>query len=183
MQIKNITNRSRQDHCKIIPVRAILIISAILLFIASTGCSKINMELFGIKLGEEENAPPELALDGDTLGESDDNGKIDEPEAIEEPAPGPDDPTIEPGTADEIIYYEDIEELRLYYSEAMNAFQDESYLIAEYYLNRINGRYMILQDHIFYYLAKSLLLQEKFDQSEEYYLKIIQDFPDSIWLE
>lgn len=168
--------------------RAFLIISAIILIAAFSGCSKINMELFGVKVGEEditvtEEVPDDVAKNGDTLEESGDTTLIDEPVDIEGPGPEPDGPTIEPGTEDEIIYYEDIEELRLYYSEAMTAFQEESYLIVEYYLNRINGRYLVLQDHIFYYLAKSLLLQEKYDQSEEYYLKIIQDFPDSIWTE
>ncbi|HAJ94635.1 MAG TPA: hypothetical protein DCP02_00230 [Actinobacteria bacterium] len=73
--------------------------------------------------------------------------------------------------------------MRYYFSEAMRHFDDGAYTIAEYYLNRIKDDYLILQDHIFYYLAKSLLLQEKFDGSRQYYEKVLQNFPDSIWLE
>ncbi|MCJ7728230.1 MAG: tetratricopeptide repeat protein, partial [Actinobacteria bacterium] len=43
--------------------------------------------------------------------------------------------------------------------------------------------YPVLQDHIFYYMAKSLFYQEKYDQAEEYYLKLIKNYPDSIWAE
>ena len=70
----------------------------------------------------------------------------------------------------------DLEEIRYYFSEAMRHFDEEAYVIAEYYLLKIKDNYLILQDHIFYYLAKSLLMQKKYDQSEEYYNKDPPEF-------
>ncbi|MBC7333305.1 MAG: tetratricopeptide repeat protein, partial [Actinobacteria bacterium] len=77
----------------------------------------------------------------------------------------------------------DIERQRKYFIEGLKHLQDNSYLLAEYYFLKIEDSYKILQDHVLYYLAKSLLLQEKFSLSEKYYLKLIYDFPDSIWKE
>ncbi|GAG98217.1 unnamed protein product, partial [marine sediment metagenome] len=39
----------------------------------------------------------------------------------------------------------DISELRLCYTEAIRYFEDESYLIAEYYLYKIKDSYLVLQ--------------------------------------
>jgi len=69
------------------------------------------------------------------------------------------------------------------FTEAMKHFGDESFIIAEYYLNKIENKYLVLQDHILYYKAKSLLMQEKYEQSGQYYNKVIDNFPDSIWTE
>ncbi|MFA5014984.1 MAG: tetratricopeptide repeat protein [Actinomycetota bacterium] len=77
----------------------------------------------------------------------------------------------------------DITELRLFFTQAMDYFDKGSYLIAEFYLNKIKDDYKLLQDHIYYYMAKILLSQEKYYQAEEYYLKIIKNYPDSIWAE
>lgn len=76
-----------------------------------------------------------------------------------------------------------IDKLRVYYKEAIKYYDKESYLIAEYYFNKIKYSYLLLQDHIFYYLAKCLMFQEKYEQSEEYYLKLIENYPDSVWTE
>ncbi len=193
MQQNNFTHKSRQDHSKIIPgsstlKKAVMVIPAIILFIAVSGCSMVNMEIFGYKLGEGDNTAavqdPGITAETDIeAGEPGDEAQTDVSALIKEPVSGVDGPAVGPGTEDENNYYEDIDELRSHYADAVNAFQDESYFVAEYSLNRIKDRYIILQDHVFYYLAKSLLLQEKYDLSEEYYLKIIQDFPDSIWIE
>ncbi len=77
----------------------------------------------------------------------------------------------------------DISKLRLYFTQAMKYFDEGSYLITEFYLNKIKDSYLVVQDHIFYYMAKSLLSQEKYDRAEEYYLKLIKNYPDSIWAE
>ena len=193
MQQNNTANNSKRDYSKIIPVssilkRALLFIPAVILFITVSGCSMVNMDIFGFTPGEEDNNeavqnPVDMVEGGIEVEESGDEAQEDPSALVEEPVSGLDDSITGSGIEDEDIYYEDIDELRSYYSEAIDAFQDEAYLLAEYSLNRIKDRYIILQDHVFYYLAKSLLLQEKYDLSGEYYLKIIQDFPDSIWIE
>jgi soluble lytic murein transglycosylase len=77
----------------------------------------------------------------------------------------------------------DINDMRRYFSEAVKHFGDGSYIIAEYYLHMIEDTYLTLQDHIFYYLAKSLLMQEKYEQAKEYYERLLYNFPNSIWIE
>ena len=152
------------------------------------GCDVFEIELFGKKFGRTPGTDGESSFDEIEDIAADDatgDGKLDTgnknwegPEASEK---GLLQEGEEQDDMQELVL--SMEELRFYFSEAMKHFGDGSYIIAEYYLNKIKDDYLVLQDHIFYYMARSLLMQEKFIQSEEYYLKIIQNFPDSIWVE
>lgn len=97
------------------------------------------------------------------------------------PREGADSDRQKTGTDDTDTETTDISELRLFFTQAMEYLDKDSYLIAEFYLNKIKDDYKLLQDHIYYYMAKILLAQEKYYQAEEYYLKIIKNYPDSIW--
>ncbi|MDD3777405.1 MAG: transglycosylase SLT domain-containing protein, partial [Actinomycetota bacterium] len=72
---------------------------------------------------------------------------------------------------------------RDYFLKGVEHYQQQQYLQAEFYFNKIKDQYTILQDHIYYYLAKSLLLQEKYGLSQQYYYTLIQDYQESIWAE
>ena len=155
------------------------VIIALSLILSTISCSKISLEKFGLKPDENSgNVEPETGqavLDGN---------QKDGSESEDISLPGSFDPEYQDENTDHIgIDSTDTARLRLYYKEAVNFFNEKSYLIAEFYFNKIKYDYLLLQDHIFYYLAKSLLLQEKYDQSEEYYLKLIENYPDSVWIE
>jgi len=77
----------------------------------------------------------------------------------------------------------DITEQRELFSEGIKKFEEGDYLAAEYYFNKIKDTYKVLSDHINYYLAKSLLMQEKYDLSAENYSRIKNVYPDSIFFE
>ncbi len=77
----------------------------------------------------------------------------------------------------------DITKQRELFTEGIEKFEEGDYLAAEYYFNKIKDTYKILSDHINYYLAKSLLLQEKYDLSAENYSRIKDMYPDSIFFE
>jgi len=167
----------------------IFLISAVLVFsiiFTTPACSKLDIEIFGKKLGGETKTEDSETEDtvsvneqsiSDIEDDSEDLGNVSDQEII-----GSDSQKIKTSsnTSTETA---DIAELRLYFIQAMEYFKDGSYLIAEYYLNKIKDSYPVLQDHIFYYMAKSLFYQEKYDQAEEYYLKLIKNYTDSIWAE
>ena len=120
-----------------------------------------NLEAFGLR--PDENS-------GNVESETEDTG----PEGSQENGSGSEDislpGSIDPDDQDDntghiSIDSTDTARLRLYYKEAVKFFNEQSYLIAEFYFNKIKYSYLLLQDHIFYYLAKSLLLQEKYDQT------------------
>ncbi|MCG2789541.1 MAG: tetratricopeptide repeat protein [Actinomycetia bacterium] len=77
----------------------------------------------------------------------------------------------------------DITRQRELFSEGIKKFEEGDYLAAEYYFNKIKDTYKVLSDHINYYLAKSLLMQEKYDLSAENYSRIKNIYPDSIFFE
>jgi soluble lytic murein transglycosylase len=77
----------------------------------------------------------------------------------------------------------DLRTQRNYFIYGVESFEEKKYLIAEYYLNQVKDTYKILTDHILYYLAKSLLMQEKYTLAEENYLKLKINYPDSIFSE
>ena len=49
---------------------------------------------------------------------------------------------------------------RDYFKRGVEAFEKQNYVMAEYYLNQVKDTYTILADHIFYYYAKSLLMEK-----------------------
>jgi soluble lytic murein transglycosylase len=77
----------------------------------------------------------------------------------------------------------DLARQRDYFKRGVEAFEKQDYVMAEYYLNQIKDTYAILADHIFYYYAKSLLMEEKYEKAREYYLKLKSYYPDSIFSE
>ena len=77
----------------------------------------------------------------------------------------------------------DITGQRELFSEGIKKFEEGDYLAAEFYFNKIKDTYRVLSDHINYYLAKSLLMQEKYDLSAENYSRIKNIYPDSIFFE
>ncbi|NQT66312.1 MAG: tetratricopeptide repeat protein [Actinobacteria bacterium] len=156
-------------------ISAILILSVIL---ATAGCSKLDIEIFGKKFGgetEDFKSTDDKTIN-DTRDDTENSTDISTKDDI-------DSDNKNTNTGDIVTYSTDISELRLYFKEAMECRNQSSYFISEYYLNKIKDDYLVLQDHIFYYMAESLRLQEKYDQAEEYYLKLIKNYPDSIWTE
>jgi len=163
-------------------ISAILILSIIP---TTAGCSKLDIEIFGLKFGEKaESAYPETE-DFESTDEESTGGTQDDSENSTDISTKDDidSDNKNTNTGDIVTDSTDISELRLYFKEAMKYRNQSSYLISEYYLNKIKDDYLVLQDHIFYYMAESLRLQEKYDQAEEYYLKLIKNYPDSIWAE
>ena len=78
---------------------------------------------------------------------------------------------------------EDIDMQRENFKKGVGYFEEKNYIIAEYYFNKIKDSYNILSDHILYYLAKSLLMQEKHEHSQQVYEELITVYPDSIFNE
>jgi soluble lytic murein transglycosylase len=72
---------------------------------------------------------------------------------------------------------------RDYFKRGVESFEKQDYIMAEYYLNQIKDNYIILADHIFYYYAKCLLMEKKYEKAREYYLKLKSFYPDSIFSE
>ncbi|MGM0367020.1 MAG: tetratricopeptide repeat protein [Actinomycetota bacterium] len=107
-----------------------------------------------------------------------------EEETEQDPAGSPND---SPGITTETVQNQeqelDIEAQREYFTSALTYFEEGNYLATEYYLNKIKDKYKILQDYTFYYLAKSLLMQEKYQLAGKYYSLLIETFPDSVWIE
>jgi len=155
------------------------VILTISMILPMLSCSKINLEKLGLKPEEDtgnEKSETEVVSDEDSQEDSGGSADISLPDNNET-----DDQDI---NTDYIgIDSSDTAKLRSYYKEAVKYFDEQSYLIAEYYFNKIKYSYFLLQDYIFYYLANCLMLQEKYEQSEEYYLRLIENYPDSVWVE
>jgi len=173
----------RKYHClsENILKRLLLISRSFFIFLLIglllSGCSRIEGEFFGKKFGESTENMEDTAFEElkDIETAEIEDGPYEEQSGELEPVPANEDP--DKGLD------QNMDGMHYYFSEAMRHFDDEAYTIAEYYLNRVKDDYLVLQDHVFYYLAKSLLMQEDFDRSRQYYEKVLQNFPDSIWLE
>jgi TolA-binding protein len=162
------------------------VILIIVLFLTIQSCSYISIDFFGSKPADEaeieekqltnEQPANDNKSDSDDIMETGNTAEKVDPEINNADNLTSGKPEVAAGDAG-------IEELRSYFTQAVEYFEDGSYLLAEYCLNKIKDDYIIIQDHIYYYLAKSLLMQEKYNQAEEYYLKLIENYPDSIWVE
>lgn len=168
------TDKSIMDNLLSI-ARNLLII--LLIYPILSGCGVFEGEFFGKEFGgaadEAEDTAFEELEDVET-GEIEDD-LLEGQDTEEEPEPADE--------TDDSLPNQNIDDMRYFFSEAMHHFDEGAYTIAEYYLDRIKDNYLVLQDHIFYYLAKSLLMQDNFDGARQYYEKVLQNFPDSIWLE
>ena len=173
----------------------IILFISISILISTAGCDKLNLSMFKSEVEESSNSssqdldnlevesesvPGEDQKSNDDLSSSNleadnaentNNNEYNDYSSAESANEGSKDSDLE------------ISKQREYFLEGLKYFGEESYLLAEYYFNKIKDNYIVLQDHILYYLAKSLLMQEKYDLAEENYLNLIQDFPDSIWSE
>ena len=184
---ENIYSKTRADT-KRISIILHLLISLVLIFVLS-GCGVFEGEFFGKEFGGSVQDPDESSFEeagdladgesGSEVSSGDGDGQTHE-ESVE---PGIQDGLEDNGSGDDIQGGLTLEELRFNFAEAMKHFGDESFVIAEYYLNRIEKDYLVLQDHILYYKAKSLLMQEKYEQSGQYYNRVVDNFPDSVWTE
>jgi TolA-binding protein len=161
----------------------VILISIIILI--NQACSKIDFEFFGLKLGGETEDSSSKTDHGEGGGEkaTDDEGETgnsnDRNSSSESDASDSGEQSAQYDTTE----IDDISEMRYCFTEAMKFYEEGSYFIAEYYLNKIDDSYTILGDHILYYMAKCLLMQEKYSRAEEHYLKLINNYPDSIWAE
>ena len=154
---------------------------AVIMSLILTGCGIVQGDFFGLEFGQPDEAGSETVFEEieDKSGNS-----PDEPEPADEKAEDLGGLDSDEGIVQEEVPADtDLEEMRYNFSEAMKHFDEEAYIIAEYYLHKVEDSYLILQDHIYYYLAKSLLMQKKYDLAQDYYNKVLQNFPDSIWLE
>jgi len=169
--------------------KIIVFLLSVILTISMTlpmlSCSKRNLEKLGLKPEEDTgNEKPETEMVSDEDIQDTNDTQTHAKKTEDTSLPGKDDSDSQDISTDPIgIDSADTTKLRIYYKEAIKYFDEQSYLIAEYYFNKIKYSYFLLQDHIFYYLANCLMLQEKYEQSEEYYLRLIENYPDSIWLE
>ncbi|MCG9478943.1 MAG: transglycosylase SLT domain-containing protein [Actinomycetia bacterium] len=77
----------------------------------------------------------------------------------------------------------EIETQRDFFLKAVEHFHKQQYIQAQFYLDKIKDQYLVLQDHTYYYLAKSLLMQQKYFLSQKYYSDLMELHPGSIWIE
>lgn len=77
----------------------------------------------------------------------------------------------------------DLATQRYYFQLGVNSFEEAKYVEAQYYLEKIKSGYLILADYIKFYIAKSMLMQKKYDLAAENYQNLINDFPQSIFQE
>ncbi|MDD5658737.1 MAG: tetratricopeptide repeat protein, partial [Actinomycetota bacterium] len=77
----------------------------------------------------------------------------------------------------------DLETQRYYFELGIKSFEEAKYVEAQYYLEKIKSDYIILADYIKFYIAKSMLLQKKYDMAVENYRNLIDNFPQSIFQE
>lgn len=177
--------------------KALYILIIIFLSVSITGCGRIVYDIFGntnqengtsaIRTAENEEQPgsalEEEVSDEGKKDHDDDIGQ--DPAASEpDPVPGPYDHVFPP-LAEVYLSVQtiDIEMARDYFKKGVGLFEEGEYLLAQYYFDQIKDGYTVLQDHIYYYLAKSLLLQEKHVLSGEAYTFILDNHSDSIFYE
>jgi soluble lytic murein transglycosylase-like protein/TolA-binding protein len=174
-----IINKKRRYSISLTKMIFFILPAVIIPFIlVITGCSIFEGDFFGLEFGDSREEDEEIPFE-----ELEENIEAAPEDIEEEQSESVDIPDTSQNIQEEIPVDKDLEEMRYNFSEAIKHFDEEAYIVSEYYLLKIKDNYLILQDHIFYYLAKSLLMQKKYDQSEEYYNKVLQNFPDSIWLE
>ncbi|MFZ3105957.1 MAG: hypothetical protein WA105_01075, partial [Candidatus Hydromicrobium sp.] len=127
----------------------IFLVSAILIFsmiFTIQGCSKLDIEIFGKKFGgetevEDSETEDPKSTDDKTINDTQDNTENSIDISTKDDIDSDNKST---NTGDIITDNTDISELRSYYAEAMKYYfgdQNQSYLIAEYYLNKVKDSY------------------------------------------
>ncbi|MBM3712149.1 MAG: tetratricopeptide repeat protein, partial [Actinobacteria bacterium] len=179
-------------------LKKIILIFSILFFLGTSliGCDKVRqlfIERFD-KLKEEQlssESSKDIILN--ETAESNASSQIDKDSppgetvnstsaVSSEPAPDSE-ATAETSKREDINEILDLELQRKYFTLGVESFEEKNYVIAEFYLNKIKYSYNILADHVLYYLAKSQLVQEKYELTEENYLKLKINYPESIFAE
>jgi len=137
---------------------------AMIMSLILPGCGIVQGEFFGLEFGQADEAGSETVFEEteDKSGES-----PDEPLPADEEMEDIDGSSDAAEVQEEMPADTDLEEMRYNFAEAIKYFDEEAYIIAEYYLHKVEESYLILQDHIYYYLAKSLLMQKKYDLAED----------------
>lgn len=77
----------------------------------------------------------------------------------------------------------DLSTQRYYFDLGIKSFENKNYVEAQYYLEKIKNYYLILNDYIKFYIAKSMLMQKKYDLAIENYKNLINEYPQSIFQE
>lgn len=187
----------------VLKISAVFIIFILIFSLA--GCEKIKQSLMGKieadKSKAQQNASSvdstgndaETSADKDASDGSKNNVSSSAGEdTTDQSAPQNNEPEATSSTDSESDLYSQItgnmqplkaetERLRNFFKKGLDAFEKKDYLIAEYSFNQIKDEYKILEDHLIYYLAKSQLLQNKYDAAETNYSKFKSSFKDSIF--
>lgn len=77
----------------------------------------------------------------------------------------------------------DLATQRYYFELGVKSFEEKKYVEAQYYLEKIKNNYLILADYIRFYMAKSMLMQKKYELAAETYKSLINEYPQSIFQE
>ena len=77
----------------------------------------------------------------------------------------------------------DLSTQRYYFQLGVTSFEEEKYVEAQYYMEKIKSVYFIMADYISFYIAKSMLLQKKYDLAAAGYENFISSYSQSIFLE
>ncbi|MHB1376510.1 MAG: tetratricopeptide repeat protein [Candidatus Humimicrobiaceae bacterium] len=77
----------------------------------------------------------------------------------------------------------DLSTQRYYFQLGITSFEENKYVEAQYYLEKIKSVYFIVADYISFYDAKSMLMQKKYDLAAAGYKNLIDNYPQSIFQE
>ena len=77
----------------------------------------------------------------------------------------------------------DLSTQRYYFQLGINSFEEKKYVEAQYYLEKIKSKYFIMADYINFYISKSMLMQKKYDLAAQSYKDLIENYPQSIFME
>jgi len=162
-------------------IKGLIIFTVAVFFTVPAGCRSMKQSIpEKIENGTDTSAESSVSAETTAVPTS----------AEDNPVKNPQEPDITTTTGDTVADTEssgnnfgvsDVEKQRDFFKRGVEAFQEDNYVIAEYYFNQIKDTYLILADHILYYNAKSLLLQEKFKLAEQNYINLKNNFPDSIF--
>jgi len=75
----------------------------------------------------------------------------------------------------------DLSTQRYYFQLGITSFEENKYVEAQYYLEKIKSKYFIMADYINFYISKSMLMQKKYDLAAEGYKNLIENYPQSIF--
>jgi soluble lytic murein transglycosylase len=89
----------------------------------------------------------------------------------------------DPGEIKDTKDINDLSTQRYYFQLGITSFEENKYVEAQYYLEKIKSTYFIMSDYISFYTAKSMLMQKKYDLAAAGYKNLIDNYPQSIFQE